>query len=139
MRRIKFVLCLYTDDDWSFESKDGQVDYKRFTQWPGCLYCFAFEPWGEDLWINTCTEEYAEKFVPTKEKPYTSLTLFEFLEQLKKDLTYSSHEWIRQDFDEMIDAAIEFLKVPKAGVFHKGLIDGNWQPSSLFITVEDFE
>ena len=140
-RRIKLIISLYTDGDWWFKSKDGLIDYNnhRIEEYQ---YFFADELFSFEgkLYIGSyCTNEYAMAFAPTPERPYINLEATEFLEQLKKDLTFSSHEWIRERFDAMIDGAIDFLEKGETGIYHGSLIDGNWQPTDVFVVSEELE
>lgn len=131
-KRIIFVLHCYTDGDWCFRKEPKEKtsddmlnpcfisDYKywraRVDEFGDSYeYCFAFD-----------LLEY--------EIPY----LIQFLENLKKDLSYDEigHDWARREIDNMINPAIEFLKAKKDGTYFGTVSDGNWQPTALVIDIK---
>lgn len=134
MNRNSLVMHLYTDDDFSFKnhlSKDCKKelaadpnfemgrfevrDYKlhRLDNEEGLRYCFAF----------TFRDDETEEVIA-------------FLNQLIKDVRYSTHDWINRELRRMIGPAISFLESGKRGLFRTSMVEGNWQPSSLIIVRE---
>ena len=151
-------IYFYTDGDWSFKAQEGSGGRNTYGKYYANtaldrIVDYADQEAAEKAALEGREEEYDGEWVVSY-KNYSLLVdvpgyayAFGFesrhenryheavntFKALKRDLYYTSHEWVREDFDQLMDEAIAFVESGKTGDFVGTLRGGNWQPSIVAI------